>query len=387
MDLFARPVRFRHFHRMAWLAALFTASTIMFGSFVRLSDAGMSCPDWPTCYGRITWPQTAAEADAHAASQIRPLETDKVWREQVHRFLAGMLGVEVLVLSLLAARRRRFGVAQICSAVVLVVLSIPLYMAGQRAGAMAAAVLGEVILLFAAFCWNNQDLSRAAVLTLAVVIFQALLGMWTVTLLLKPIVVIGHLLGGLLMFALLVWMAWRATHLPITLGDATKLRCWLRLGLVVLVLQIALGGWVSANYAALACGGGAWLVDNFPRCVGEWWPPQDFSEGFTLLRMISVDYEGGVLDGASRIAIQMAHRLWAIVASVYLVWLAWRLSRRPGMRAWAVVLALLVVLQVMLGVLNVKLAVPLVVGVMHNGGAVALVFVLVSLLARLRAPE
>lgn len=195
-----------------------------------------------------------------------PIETDKVWREQVHRFLAGMLGVEVLVLSLLAARRRRFGVAQICSAVVLVVLSIPLYMAGQRAGAMAAAVLGEVILLFAAFCWNNQDLSRAAVLTLAVVIFQALLGMWTVTLLLKPIVVIGHLLGGLLMFALLVWMAWRATHLPITLGDATKLRCWLRLGLVVLVLQIALGGG-SVLTTRRWRGGGAWLVDNFPRCV------------------------------------------------------------------------------------------------------------------------
>ncbi|WCF28887.1 COX15/CtaA family protein [Xylella fastidiosa] len=387
MDSFVRPLLFRHFHRMAWLAALFTASTIMFGSFVRLSDAGMSCPDWPTCYGRITWPQTVAEANAHAASQIRPLEMHKVWREQVHRFLAGMLGVEVLVLSLLAARRRRFSFVQIFSAVVLVVVSIQLYMAGQHAGAMAAALLGEVILLLAALRWNNQDLSRAAVLTLAVVIFQALLGMWTVTLLLKPIVVMGHLLGGLLMFALLVWMAWRATHLPITLVDATKVRWWLRWGVVILVFQIALGGWVSANYAALACGGGAWLVDNFPRCVGEWWPPHDFTEGFTLFRTIGVDYEGGVLDGASRIAIQMMHRLWAIVASVYLVWLAWRLSREPGMLTWALALAFLVVVQVMLGVLNVKLAVPLVVGVMHNGGAVALLFVLVSLLARLRAPE
>ncbi|HHW4678257.1 MAG TPA: COX15/CtaA family protein [Xylella sp.] len=387
MDLFSRPVLFRHFHRMAWLAVLFTASTVMFGSFVRLSDAGMSCPDWPTCYGRVTWPQTVEEANTHAASQIRPLETHKVWREQVHRFLAGMLGVEVLVLSLVAARRRRFSVVQIFSAVVLVVVSIPLYMVGQRAGAMVAAVLGEMILLFAALRWNNEDLSRAAVLTLAVVIFQAVLGMWTVTLLLKPIVVMGHLLGGLLMFALLVWMAWRAIHLPITLGDATRVRWWLRLSLVMLVVQIALGGWVSANYAALACGGGAWLADNFPRCVGEWWPPHDFSEGFTLLRTIGVDYEGGVLDGASRVAIQMAHRLWAIVVSVYLVWLAWRLFLRPGMRGWATMLGLLVVVQVILGVLNVKLAVPLVVGVMHNGGAVALVFVLVSMLARLRAPE
>lgn len=121
--------------------------------------------------------------------------------------------------------------------------------------------------------------------------------------------------------------------------------------------------------------------------MGEWWPPHDFTEGFTLFRTIGVDYEGGVLDGASRIAIQMMHRLWAIVASVYLVWLAWRLSREPGMLTWALALAFLVVVQVMLGVLNVKLVVPLVVGVMHNGSAVALLFVLVSLLARLRAPE
>src|SRR5690242_14697425 len=153
MNLFARPALFRHFHRMAWLAALMTASTIMFGSFVRLSDAGLSCPDWPTCYGRVTWPQTADEANAHVASKIRPLETHKAWREQVHRFLAGALGIEILVLALLAARRRRAGIAQIVTAAVLVALSIPLYMSGQHEAGAGVALAGVAILLFAAMRW------------------------------------------------------------------------------------------------------------------------------------------------------------------------------------------------------------------------------------------
>ena len=113
MNAPARPALHRNFHRLAWFALIMTASTILFGAFVRLSDAGLSCPDWPTCYGRVTWPQTQMEAAQHVASEIRPLESHKAWREQVHRFLAGLLGVEVLVLALLAARRRRWGVAQV----------------------------------------------------------------------------------------------------------------------------------------------------------------------------------------------------------------------------------------------------------------------------------
>ncbi|MQP75506.1 heme A synthase [Stenotrophomonas sp. MYb238] len=387
MNAPARPALHRNFHRLAWFALIMTASTIMFGSFVRLSDAGLSCPDWPTCYGRVTWPQTQVEAAQHVASEIRPLESHKAWREQVHRFLAGLLGVEILTLALLAARRRRWGVAQVVTASVLVALAIPLYMRGEHVASSVLAIGGEAILLLAALRWSNIDLSRAAVLTLAVVIFQALLGMWTVTWLLKPIVVMGHLLGGMLMFGLLVWMAWKATHLPITLAQAPRLRWWLRAGLALLVLQIALGGWVSANYAALACGGGSASLDNFPRCVSQWWPPQNYAEGFTLWRGIGVDYEGGVLDGASRIAIQMAHRMMAVVVALYLLVLSARLFRLPGMRGWASALGLLVLLQATLGVLNVKLALPLAVAVMHNGGAVLLLFVLVSLLARLRAPE
>src|SRR5690606_32997574 len=239
MNPSARPALYRNFHRLAWFALIMTASTILFGSFVRLSDAGLSCPDWPTCYGRVTWPQTQMEAAQHVASEIRPLETHKAWREQVHRFLAGLLGVEVLTLALLAARKRKRGIAQIVTASVLVAIAIPLYMRGEHVAASVLAIGGEAILLLAALRWSNIDLARAAVLTLAVVIFQALLGMWTVTWLLKPIVVMGHLLGGMLMFGLLVWMAWKATNLPITLAEAPRLRWWLRAGVALLVLQIA----------------------------------------------------------------------------------------------------------------------------------------------------
>ena len=382
----------RHFHRIAWLAVALAFGVIVFGAFVRLSDAGLSCPDWPTCYGRATWPSAPQDAAAHAASEIRPFETHKAWREQVHRHLAASLGVLVLVLALLAARRRRFGVAQVVGASLLVAAAIPAYMQGHIGLAFALAGAGEAVLLLAALRWSNIDLARAAALTLAVIVFQALLGKWTVTLLLKPIIVMGHLLGGLATFSLLLWMAWRATGLPIRLADARWLRRWVVAGIVLLGVQIALGGWTSANYAALACGGGGWTTAthhylDFPKCVGQWWPPADFHEGFVLWRGVGVDYEGGVLDGASRIAIQMAHRMMAVVVAVYLLWLALRLYRLPGMRGWATTLGLLVVAQVSLGILNVKLALPLSVAVLHNAGALALLFVLVTLLARLKEPE
>ena len=376
-----RPAVYRHFHRIAWLAVALALGVIVFGAFVRLSNAGLSCPDWPTCYGRAAWPTAASQVVDHAATDIRPVEVHKAWREQFHRMIAGALGVLVLTLALLAARRRRYGVAQVMVASALVALAIPLYMQGHHTSASVLAVLGEAILLFAALRWSNLDLSRMAALTLAVIIFQALLGMWTVTWLLKPIVVMGHLLGGLLTFSLLLWTAWRATDLPIRLAEAQALRKFVIVGLVLLGVQIALGGWTSANYAALACG------NDFPTCVGRWWPPHDFREGFVLWRGIGVDYEGGILDGEARIAIQLAHRLMAVAVFIYLLWFALRLLRTPGSRSWAVLLGLLTLAQVALGIANVKLGLPLAAAVMHNAGAVLLLFVLVSLLARLRTPE
>lgn len=379
--------RHRHFHRLAWLAVALALGVIVFGAFVRLSNAGLSCPDWPTCYGRATWPQAVGEVADHAASAIRPFETHKAWREQGHRMLAGSLGVLVLALALLAARRRRFGMAQIIVASALVAIAIPLYMHGRHTASAALAIVAEGLLLFAALRWSNADLSRASALTLAVIIFQALLGMWTVTWLLKPVVVMGHLLGGLLTFSLLIWTAWRATDRPIQLAEALQLRHWVIGAIAVLGLQIALGGWTSANYAALSCGAGSWSADNFPKCVGQWWPPHDFREGFVLWRGVGVDYEGGVLDGASRIAIQMAHRIVAMLVAGYLLVLSWRLLRIPGMRGWGVGIVVLLLAQIGLGILNVKLALPLPVAVAHNGGAALLLFTLVSLLARLRKPE
>ncbi|MGN6225695.1 COX15/CtaA family protein [Pseudoxanthomonas sp.] len=381
MNAVARPVLYRHFHRIAWLAVGLALCVIVFGAFVRLSNAGLSCPDWPTCYGRATWPQSTHEVVDHAASAIRPFETHKAWREQVHRHIAATLGMLVLILSLLAARRRRFGIATILLASAFVATAIPLYMHGEHVAASVLAIIGEGILLFAALRWSNLDLARVSALTLAVIIFQALLGMWTVTWLLKPIVVMGHLLGGLTTFSLLVWMAWRATDQPITLGDARSLRRWVIGGLILLGIQIALGGWVSANYAAVACG------LDFPKCVGRWWPPADFSEGFVLWRGIGVDYEGGVLDGASRIAIQMTHRIMAVIVALYVLGLGMRLFRTPGMRGWATLLVVLIAGQFTLGILNVKLNLPLHVAVAHNLGAVLLLFTLVSLIARLRKPE
>ena len=387
MTLIARPALYRHFHRFAWLAVALTLCVVVFGAFVRLSDAGLSCPDWPTCYGRAAWPQAASEVSDHAASAVRPFETHKAWREQVHRHLAATLGILVLLLAVLAARKRRYGIAQIGIASLLVAAAIPLYMRGDHVAASALAALGEAILLLAALRWSNTDLSRVGALTLSAIIFQALLGMWTVTWLLKPIVVMGHLLGGLTTFSLLAWMAWRAINRPITVIEAGALKRWVVAGLVLLGLQIALGGWVSANYAALSCGAGSWSADNFPRCVGQWWPPHDFREGFVLWRGVGVDYEGGVLDGASRIAIQMAHRIVAVLLALYLLVFAGRLMGTPGMRGWATALVVLVIAQVSLGILNVKLALPLHIAVAHNAGAALLLFVLVSLLARLRKPE
>ncbi|HEY0661316.1 MAG TPA: COX15/CtaA family protein [Lysobacter sp.] len=377
----AKPATYRHFHRLAWLAVALALGVIVFGAFVRLSNAGLSCPDWPTCYGRAAWPGAAQDVSDHAASAIRPFETHKAWREQFHRMIAGVLGVLVLALALLAARRRRHGITQVLGAAGLVAIAIPLYMHGQHVAASVLAAIGEGILLVAAARWSNLDCARVTALTLAVIIFQALLGMWTVTWLLKPIVVMGHLLGGLLTFSLLLWTAWRATDVPIRLAEAIDLRKLVIAGLVLLGVQIALGGWTSANYAALACG------NDFPQCVNQWWPAHDFREGFVLWRGIGVDYEGGILDGEARIAIQLAHRMMAVVVFVYLLWLAIRLLRTPGMRGWGSLLGALTLAQVALGIFNVKLSLPLAIAVLHNAGAVLLLFVLVSLLARLRAPE
>jgi cytochrome c oxidase assembly protein subunit 15 len=377
----ARPSVYRHFHRIAWLAVALAACVIVFGAFVRLSNAGLSCPDWPTCYGKAAWPTAANQVVDHAATAIRAVDPSKAWREQLHRMIAGTLGLLVLSLALLATRKRPQGWMHVMGASAAVAIAIDLYMHDMHVAASGFAIAGELLLLVGAMRWSNTDLSRASTLTLAVIIFQALLGMWTVTWLLKPIVVMGHLLGGLLTFSLLTWMAWRATGIPLRIADAPKLRRLLIIGIVLLGIQIALGGWTSANYAALACG------PEFPKCAGAWWPAHDFREGFVLWRGIGVDYEGGVLDNAARVAIQLAHRLMAVLVFGHLLMVSLRMLRNPGLRGWGTVLLALLLVQVCLGIANVVMSLPLQIAVAHNAGATALLFVLVTLLARVRTPD
>jgi cytochrome c oxidase assembly protein subunit 15 len=400
---------------LAWLACVLAFFLIMYGSFVRLSNAGLSCPDWPTCYGRITWPvKPAAVAKADKAFPNRPVETHKAWREQTHRFAAGTLGLLVLVEALVATwpAKRRLGL--VVASVVLIGVGIPLYMAKDYVSSSVIAALGEALLLGVAIFWRRSGWRRIAVLALAVVCFQALLGMWTVTWLLKPIVVSGHLLGGMATFALLAWVAWRLSLFALPPGEGAvsavkaetagegsdprrprdltvpsprPLSRWEKglfvaaaIGVVLLACQIFLGGWTSSNYAALACGIGG---SAFPTCLGQWWPAMDFHQGFILWRGIGVDFQGGILDAASRTAIQMVHRFGAVAVFVYLLWLAHRVGR-AGMRWHAVALALLLFAQVALGISNVVLGLPLPIAVAHTGGAALLLFALVGLLVRAR---
>lgn len=378
MSSLPRSAPSRHFHRIAWLAALLAAVVIVFGAFVRLSHAGLSCPDWPTCYGQATWPSMAHEIARANDEFSRPVEVHKAWREQVHRHIAASLGVLVLLLAWLARRCDR-GRWSVLAAVVLIVAAIAAYRMQQPLWSAAFAAAGEALLLALALGPHPAALARLAPLTLAVIVFQALLGMWTVTWLLKPVVVMGHLLGGLTTFALLLWMAWRSTgNTEMPRADLSSLRPWLLFALFALVIQIALGGWTSANYAALACGA------DFPTCQGQWWPNHDFREAFVFWRGIGVDYEGGVLSGPARVAIHLSHRLFALIATFALLSAAWQLLRRSGLRTWGWLLLLALAVQVGLGVSNVLSGLPLPVAVGHNAGALFLLGVLVSLLARLR---
>jgi cytochrome c oxidase assembly protein subunit 15 len=207
---------------------------------------------------------------------------------------------------------------------------------------------------------------------LVLVMFQAALGMWTVTLLLRPVIVILHLLGGMATLALLTWLALRQTQWSAPDAGAVPLRPWAMLGLVLLVVQIALGGWVSTNYAALAC------ID-LPTCHGEWMPKMDFQHGFQLLRELGQTAAGDKLSYDALTAIHWTHRVGAVVITCYLAWLAWRAARVGELRMVAVAIAVLLALQVSLGVGNILTGLKLAVAVAHNAGAALLLVALVVL--------
>jgi cytochrome c oxidase assembly protein subunit 15 len=319
--------------RLAWAAAVFALFVVVFGAFVRLSNAGLSCPDWPTCYGHMTWPTQEHEvASANNAFPDRPVESGKAWREQVHRILVGGLSLLTFALAGWAWWRRR----------------------------------------------DLRGLSAAPVAAAVVIVFQALLGMWTVTLKLLPAVVMAHLLGGMLLLALLAYTALRLSVAPAGDAGTALLRRLSVLALGVLALQIALGGWTSSNYAALACG------NDFPKCLGFWWPPTDFREGFVLWRGIGANYEGGVLDTAARSAIQLTHRIGALLTLLAVGAVAATAARQPATRTYGAIVGILLLLQIALGIGNVVLGLPLQVAIAHNGVAAVLMLALLALLVRSR---
>jgi cytochrome c oxidase assembly protein subunit 15 len=288
--------------RLALATVVLTFVVVVVGAYVRLSDAGLGCPDWPLCYGR---PVPEAGEDARA------------WKEMAHRYLAGALGVLIFVLVLAAWRTRQ--------------------------SPWLATAIG------------------------ALVVFQATLGKWTVTMLLKPAIVVGHLAGGMALLALLVWFFLEGSRAG---AGARALRVPACAALVVLAAQILLGGWVSANYAALAC-------PDLPLCLGQALPPMDFANAFHVVRELGRTDSGELLPQPALIAIHWSHRVFALVVLAVVAWAALRTLKWSKPLGLAVLVLLIV--QFALGVANVAFNLPLALAAAHNAGAAALLVALVVL--------
>jgi heme a synthase len=324
------------YKRTVLCAVCLTFVVVVVGAYVRLQDAGLGCPDWPGCYGHLVGvPEGVNDIErAQQAYPGRPVEAHKAWKEMLHRYLAGTLGTLIFAIMIVA-------------------------------------------------CWKRRSLRQSPVLAtsiVALVALQAALGMWTVTLLLKPAIVTLHLLGGMSVLALLTWLFLR--QLPPRPSDARArgLLPWAAFALAIVACQIALGGWVSANYAALAC-------LDFPTCRGAWLPDADFQHGFQFVRELGMNAAGSPLASEAMIAIQWTHRAGALVTFVVVGLLAIAAARTPGLRRAGVVLGGLLLTQVCLGIANVVLTLPLIVAVAHNAVAAALLVTLVVINSALcRAP-
>lgn len=320
------------------VALLLGFIVVVLGAYTRLTDSGLGCPDWPGCYGHWVLPHSAPGLEA--AQKVFPtqlVEPQKAWKEMIHRYAAGTLGVLIFVLFVQGIIKR----------------------------------------------YRKEDFPlRLCAILVLLLIFQAMLGMWTVTWKLLPLVVMGHLLGGLAILSIL-----RILHLTLKqptnhsfLSNVSKSmplsysKSLCVIGLILVVFQIALGGWVSSNYSSLACVG-------FPTCNGLYVPSMDWQNAFNLFSPIGIDYEGGRLDSAARIAIQMAHRMNAVLTAVYLLLLgAWVLCKEktPSIRRCAWMAIILVCIQFALGIILVTHLLPLHVAVEHNAVAALLLLTMVS---------
>lgn len=319
------------FRKLAWVTAFLTLDLIMFGSFTRLTDAGLGCPDWPGCYGHSN-PLSAGEPirAAETALPSGPVTMTKAWIEMVHRYFA--MGVGLLI----------------------IILAVQAWVRWRRQGG------------------RSPWLATAA---LAWVLAQGAFGALTVTMKLQPVIVTIHLLGGVGLLALLTWLALREGDWVHVRAPAPALAT-ARVALVVVVLQVALGGWVSTNYAVMAC-------PDFPLCQGELLPPMDFAHAFTLWRPLGMTGDGDAIPFQSLVAIHWTHRLFAVVVIVVVGRLLWHLWGAAGLKGAARALLALLLVQFATGMSNVVLQWPLLLAVLHSGGAALLVAVLVVVNYRL----
>jgi cytochrome c oxidase assembly protein subunit 15 len=324
--------------RLALWGALLALCVVVLGGYTRLSNSGLGCPDWPGCFGHVA-PTGAADTYATTA------DVHKAWTEMIHRYAAGTLLMIVLAITALSVVARR-----------------------------------------------EPGVSVAFAFTLlALILFQAILGMLTVTWLLKPLIVTGHLIGGLTTFALLwwLWLSMRARDRPMDgasvltgnrlVEDGSNARLWAGLALAALAVQVFLGGWTSSNYAAVAC-------PDLPTCQNQWIPEADFKDAFVLWRGLGINYAGGVLEHPARVAIHFTHRVGALVATLLLLLAAFSSLRGlgRGARGGGIAVLLALALQLAIGVFMVLRAFPLPLAAAHNAGAALLVGATVFLNRKLR---
>ncbi len=322
---------------LTYMCLAIVACVIVLGSWTRLADAGLGCPDWPGCYGSLVVPQTALEiANAEALYPEAPVEIQKGWLEMIHRYFATMLGFVILVLAVGSWSQRRR-------------LNYPFVL--------------------------TQGL-------LAMVILQGTFGAWTVTWKLWPQVVTSHLMGGFITASLLAVlliklhrMGQQVKSLALTNLSPSRLRLWAIVTLILIASQVFLGGWMSSNYAALAC-------TDLPTCNGSWWPAMDFSQGFNVTQSIGPNYLGGLMNSEARQAIHVLHRYGALILGLFLLFMSYRLIAQEDRRLRKFGLGFLVLftMQFCLGVANIYYFLPLPVAVAHNFGGASLFALTFSLI-------
>ena len=324
------------YRKLVWVTLFLTLDLIMFGAFTRLTDSGLGCPDWPGCYGQAD-PFRAHDAisAAEAAMPSGPVTVMKAWIEMIHRYLAMAIGVLIISLTLIAWRK------------------------WLQAG-----------------CRESRFTPLLPTALLGFVCLQGAFGAWTVTMKLQPLIVTTHLLLGMSLLALLTWLgACLADHQQVS--HQMPLRRPALLAALLLALQIALGGWVSSNYAALAC-------TDFPLCQGMLVPPMDLANGFSLWRDLGMTAKGEFLPFPALTAIHWAHRLVAYAVIALVAWVAIRSNKIYGLRNTARWLLAVIALQFVTGVLTIYLGFPLLLAVLHNGGAALLVLLLTLLNYKIR---